>query len=280
MSDEPLLLEPHLAERVWGGGRLGEKIGEAWDLSVHENGPSRIANGPLRGKRLSDVDPAVFGGPIELLAKRLDCSAKLSVQVHPRGEKTEAWVVLDADEGAGVYHGFRAAAGRDEIRRAAEEGSLADLLRFVETPAGTCIFVPSGVVHAIGAGLHLFEIQQSADTTYRLFDWGRNRTLHLDEALDHADLAPVGPFPARRGARLVTCDHFFVDRVAGPRMLDPGARWVALLGVAGRGRLGNLEVAPGTTVLIPTGAGNRLFEPDGADCRIMVYGPPAVPAAT
>ena len=107
-ANYPLLLTPHLAERIWGGSLMGEGIGEAWDLSVHPHGPARIANGPLAGTTLADAAsarPAEFGGPIELLAKRLDCAQDLSVQVHPKqgDPKTESWVVLHAEPGAALY---------------------------------------------------------------------------------------------------------------------------------------------------------------------------------
>ena len=121
--DHPLLLESHLQERVWAGHALGEGIGEAWDLSVHPNGPCQIANGPWSGRTLAEAvaeRPQDFGGPIRLLAKRLDCGEDLSVQVHPRSgdPKTEAWVVLGARRGAGVYHGFRRTVTADEVRGA------------------------------------------------------------------------------------------------------------------------------------------------------------------
>lgn len=275
--DYPLLLTPHLAERVWGGTRLGAGIGEAWDLSVHPHGPSRIANGALRGRTLAEVTgahPDAFGGPIRLLAKRLDCSETLSVQVHPiHGDpKTEAWVVLDAAQGAGVYHGFARPVTIEEVGRAAADGSLPELLRFVETPRLTAVFVPSGTVHAIGGGLFLFELQQSADTTYRLFDWGRGRELHLDEALACLDLEDHPPVPAPRDGRLVECEHFFVDRLAGEETVDPRDAWVALLVVEGAGRLGDVTVRRHETVLLPAAAGARDWIPDGSSV-VLSYGP-------
>lgn len=273
MPDYPLLLRPHLAERVWGGSRLGPGIGEAWDLSVHPHGPSVIANGALAGRSLADVDPAAFGGPIRLLAKRLDCAQDLSVQVHPRAgdQKTEAWVVLDAAPGAGVYCGFERAVSREEVRRAAGDGTLPDLLHFRPTPAGDTVFVRSGVVHAIGGGLFLFEIQQSADTTYRLYDWGRGRDLHLDEALDQAELGPCAP--TAPGRHLLECEHFFVDRAEAACELDPGGAWVALLVLEGSGQVGDTTVAAGQTVLLPTAAGCRAWTP-GAGAHGLIFGPP------
>ena len=282
--NDPLVLTPHLAERVWGGSMLGVGIGEAWDLSVHANGASTIANGTHAGRTLAEVStarPDDFGGPIRLLAKRLDCAQDLSVQVHPkRGEpKTEAWVVLASEEGAGVYHGFSEALDADGVRAAALDGSLPQRMRFLEIEPGQCVFVPSGTVHAIGAGSLLFELQQSADVTYRLFDWGRGRDLHLDEGLACSDLKNVeatpAPVPGSGGAvRLVQCEHFFIDRVGGRDAyeLNPGETWVAVFVVTGSCRIGELELGAGSTVMVPRAAGPALLEPIGS-CAALVYGP-------
>ena len=279
-ANYPLLLTPHLAERIWGGSLMGEGIGEAWDLSVHPNGPSVIANGPLAGTALADLPADDFGGPIDLLAKGLDCAQDLSVQVHPKegDPKTESWVVLHAEPGAGVYLGFVRPVEREEVKRAALDGSLPELMRFVPVRNGDCVFVPSGTLHAIGGGLLLFELQQSADTTYRLFDWGRGRELHLDEGLACTDLTsrdaltqPREIGPGRR--RLVECDYFFIDRVdldGADAPLDPGARWVAVLGLDGPARVGDLDLPPGSTAMIPTAAGPATLS---GTCSALVYGP-------
>jgi len=281
---EPLLLRPHLAERVWGGSRLGKGIGEAWDLSVHAHGGSTIAAGPWAGRPLAEAvaaHPEAFGGPIDLLAKRLDCAQTLSVQVHPKaGEpKTEAWVVLEAERGAGVYHGFSRPVTADEVRRAALDGTLPGLLRFLEVRRGVAVYVPSGTAHAIGAGLFLFEIQQSSDTTYRLFDWGRPRELHLDRGLASCDLAAREAIPVPRHlpgqrVRLVECEHFHVDRVetSAPAGIDPGARWKALLVVEGAGDLDGVPARAGETLLLPAAAGKRTFRPS-APATLLAYGP-------
>jgi mannose-6-phosphate isomerase len=285
----PLLLTPSLAERPWGGDRFGPGIGEAWDLSVHPNGSATVASGPFAGRVLGEVvaeATADFGGPVELLAKRLDCASNLSVQVHPKvgDPKTEAWVVLDAEPGAGVYLGFRGAPTRGEVRRAALDGSLADLLEFVPLRAGDAVFVPAGTVHAIGGGLTLFELQQSSDTTYRLFDWGRtDRELHLDAGLECSDLAPPPPPPVpvpmpTGRTRLVECEHFVIDRTVTDRpvRLDPDERWIAVLVVEGGGHLAGLDVGPGSTVLVPRSAGPVELVPT-SQVDVIVYGPSGSP---
>jgi len=277
--DYPLLLRPHLMERVWGGARLGPGIGEAWDLSVHPEGLCHIANGPLEGRTLAEVateHESAFGGPLTLLAKRLDCAETLSVQVHPknRNAKTESWVVLDAKEGAGVYHGFSRPVTRNDVERAARDATLPELLRFLAVEPGDAIFVPAGTVHAIGTGVVLFELQQSSDTTYRLHDWGRNRPLHIEEALACAALEPTEPRPAARRldngrTRILECEHFYVDRLdEGDIELDPGDSWCALFGPA---TLGELSTGEEQTVLVPRAAGRRRATVGRPGC--LLYGP-------
>ena len=263
----PLVLEPHLAERVWGGDVFGPGIGEAWDLSVHPNGPSTVMDGPRQGATLAEVvaaDPDAFGGPIDLLAKRLDCAENLSVQVHPTDvdPKTESWVILDAQPGAGVFRGFRRTLDRAEAEAAALDGSILDLLAFHEVSRGDCVFVPAGTVHAIGAGLRLFELQQSSDTTFRLYDYGRGRELHLEAGLETATLSPSqpdrAPAPLSDGHRLVSCAHFHVDDVTGTSAaitIDPGDRWRALLVFSGSATTGGITAPAGTTLLVPAAAG-------------------------
>lgn len=279
-GSEPLVLAPHLAERVWGGRAFGVGIGEAWDLSVHPNGPCTVQGGRHEGATLADVvaaDPDAFGGPIDLLAKRLDCAENLSVQVHPaEGDpKTESWVVLDADLGAGVYHGFRRRLDRAEAEAAALNGSIMNLLAFHPMAQGDCLFVPAGTVHAIGGGLRLFELQQSSDTTFRLYDYGRGRELHLEEGLAAADLGPSEPLsvPARLhdGLRLVSCAYFHVDEVNGADItIDPGDRWQALLVISGSATAGAHEAPAGTTLLVPAAAGPTDVH---GPCHALRYGP-------
>lgn len=279
-GQEPLLLAPHLAERVWGGNTFGQGIGEAWDLSVHPNGPCTVQGGRHGGATLAEVvaaDPDAFGGPIDLLAKRLDCADDLSVQVHPAtgDPKTESWVVLNAAPGAGVHHGFRRRIDRAEAEAAALDGSIMDLLAFHEVRQGDGVFVPAGTVHAIGRGLQLFELQQSSDATFRLYDYGRGRELHLDDGLAVADLCPSKPrsTPTQLsdGYRLVSCAYFHVDEVGGTRVaIDPGDRWQALLVLSGSATVGAKSASAGTTLLVPASAGPTDV---GGPCHALRYGP-------
>jgi len=283
-ADYPLLLDPHLAQRVWAGTSLGRGVGEAWDLSVHPNGPSLVKNGALKGRTLAEVAtacPADFGGPIKLLAKRLDCAQELSVQVHPvdADSKTEAWVALRAKPGAGVYHGFSREVTADEVRAAAKDGTLPKLLRFLPLDPGGAVLVPTGTVHAIGGGLVLFEIQQSADTTFRLFDWGRDRELHLEQGLGCADLRAATPLQEPRTiaeglTRLVSCDHFHVDRIeaTGSFRVDPMGTWKAVLVVNGSARIGAHEAGPLETLLLPRPLGPTTLH-SKHKVTALAYGP-------
>ena len=231
----PMLFAADFKEKVWGGRRLESwfesmppgraPIGEAWVLSAHPNGPTRITNGRLAGRTLSELCPE-----FPLLIKVLSCEADLSVQVHPpdhysrlcAGEsgKSEVWLVLEASPGASIIHGLAEGMTPELLRRAlaaalpttvtpatsevacrtacaasAAESSVADIMncfRRIPVVAGDLIPVPPGTVHALGAGLVVAEVQQSSDTTYRLWDYGRPgidgkpRELHVERALEVA----------------------------------------------------------------------------------------------
>lgn len=281
---EPLLLAPHRVAKVWAGRGLGPGIGEAWDLSTHPAGTATVASGAQRGRPLDEVvaeAPDDFGGRVDLLAKRLDCAEPLSVQVHPteHDPKTEAWVVLRADPGAGVWHGVAEPTDAATLRAAALDGTLPERLRFVPLVAGQAVFVPAGTIHAIGGGLVLFELQQASDVTYRLFDWGRpDRGLHLDEGLACARTEPAPPVappppPSDHPVRLVECEHFAIDRLGAARAdLDPDGSWRALHVVAGRARVGDVVAHAGATVLVARSVGRVGVEPDPGFVGLR-YGP-------
>lgn len=251
----PLRFDPIFKPAIWGGRRLADMfpgapaegpIGEAWVLSDHGNDVSVVADGALKGATLRELmayDRKTLLGPsvgrhkaFPLLLKYIDARESLSVQVHPddalarklaymsRG-KTEAWVVLHAEPGSRVYAGLKAGVGRAELEAAVAAGSVADCLHSFEPVVGDCIYLPASTVHALGAGITVFEIQQASDTTYRLFDWnrvdpttGRARELHVDHALACADYQrgpvwPVEPIEARGIGQtrcLLTCPYFVI----------------------------------------------------------------------
>jgi len=214
----PLTFLPILKERVWGGRNLERlyakplppdvPIGESWEITDRAEGVSIIANGPLAGKTLRwlmeqhrrDVlgAGAAEQGPFPVLIKILDATDKLSLQVHPPGSiaaqlggepKTEMWYVADATPEAELFVGLKTGMTREEFDRRITDGTVAECLHRLPVQAGSVMFLPSGRLHAIGAGNVIFEIQQNSDTTYRVFDWnrvgldGKPRELHVTQSL-------------------------------------------------------------------------------------------------
>jgi mannose-6-phosphate isomerase len=181
------------------------------------------------GKRIGEIwfePPREFDA---LLVKYLFTSDKLSVQVHPSDEeappgsrgKEECWLILDAEPGAALAIGFDAPLSAGEMRSAALDGSIERLLAWHEVKPGDFFYLPAGTVHAIGAGISLIEIQQNSDVTYRLYDYGRPRELHLEQAVAVADGGPYAAelmrhVPDGGSLRLVDGPHFRLDRIDGP----------------------------------------------------------------
>lgn len=301
---QPLLFQPILKEKVWGGQRLRAlgkpaparaRIGESWeiaDLSSTDPGGgggaaahSVIASGPLEGRSLRDaIDlwgadllgqaSAAPEGGFPLLVKFLDAAENLSVQVHPSAAyaaahpeahlKTEAWFVMRADPGAVIYKGLARSASREALRAAAQDGSIVELLRAVPARPGDCHNLPSGIVHALGAGVMVAEVQTPSDTTFRLYDWGRTgRTLHIDQAVECAILDADNAPPARHDGAgrsgLVETDAFTIEhaRLSAGQSLPPASAqrccvWMVVEG-AGALRAPDFEanMPAGATALIP-----------------------------
>lgn len=203
------ILKTRQVEKVWGKDRLPPPFDDATEERIGE-----IWFEPPR-----DFDA--------LLAKYLFTSDKLSVQVHPsdanapaghRG-KDECWLVLDAEPGATLAIGFREPIGKDRMRRAALDGSIEDVLVWHKVETGDFYYLPAGTVHAIGPGLSLIELQQNSEITYRLYDYGRPRELHLEEALKVADggvydkASFASKIPTRGDAALVEGPKFRLDLI-------------------------------------------------------------------
>lgn len=297
----PLRFEPIFKSLVWGGARLepmfgrpssGALIGEVWLLSDVDGNESVVKSGAQKGRTLRELcrdhrdallgDTPLAEGRFPLLLKLIDAKKELSVQVHPTDEqaarmrpgqlgKTEAWVVLDRDPATSLlYVGLRDGVTEADLREGIRVNAAADALHRFVPEIGDAILLDAGTVHAIGKDLLLFEVQQTSDITYRLYDWGRvdahgvSRPLHVDEGLacTSFDRGPVGPARASVGEPLVSCRYFTLDRVTvkGRAELGRAGTCTAYVCIDGEGALDGEPLHRGDTVLVPARHGAVVVE--------------------
>ncbi len=310
---EPLKLRPSFRGKIWGStdlapffGKAGSPIGEAW--YTHEQ--NTVVEGPLTGRtigslldefgcRLMGAGRRTDGGSgkgayFPILTKLLFPAQKLSVQVHPDDTyafehengpgKTEMWYVLSARPGACIALGLVEDLPPDALARAARSGEIEKCLRWVPISAGQTVFVPPGVLHTLGAGVVICEIQQNSDITYRLYDFGRvdrsgrQRPLNIDRAVQVADvrLRPL-PTAAERIAgggcqveHLARCRYFAGERLswdAGFEYLPDSERVHILIVIEGSGSLNRTLFEPGDCFLIPAEA--KPFNVAGRGARVI-----------
>ena len=310
----PLRFEPIYQYRLWGGRRLADwlkaplpgdgPIGEAWLLSDRDEYPSRVAKGPLKGctiAQLMEQSPKLILGKLAqrfqrfpLLLKFLDVHQMLSVQVHPqdsnanlipKGEtgKTEAWVVLEAEPASRVYAGLKPGATVANLR-ALSERTVDNYLASFTPQRGQGIFIEAGVVHSLGDGVVVFEVQENSDVTFRLYDWGHidpetghRRALQVEEALECVDLTqgsvrPVTPMvvtePPFIRERLFDDPHFRLWRLQGASPFAVGAadepRVLVCLDGIGNVEYDGAEFAmeKGEVILLPAAVGACRFRPE------------------
>jgi mannose-6-phosphate isomerase len=244
MDTDYLTFVPLYMERVWGGRKLADlfgrrlpvtnPIGESWELVDRADAQSVVSEGRLKGVALHELwlnhRSQIFGQGYEherfpLLIKILDASDVLSVQVHPPVHrkidepKTELWYFVDTDEGASIYAGLKNCTTKEDFQSALANGTVERMMHRVPTRPGSFMFLPSGRLHAIGAGNVLFEVQQNSDTTYRVFDWnrlgldGKPRALHVEQSLQCIDFNDFEPALGEGlDERLVSHDCLTVDR--------------------------------------------------------------------
>lgn len=280
----PFRLKPWFSERVWGKSDLRpwyestgttELVGEAW-----LTGPECVVEtGAFAGQTLAAISPEI-GGEFPLLVKILFPNEKLSVQVHPddaqaqatgqaRG-KTECWYVLEAEPGATVALGLKAGIGAAEVTASVADGTMEDLLQQVPVSVGDMLFVDAGTVHAIGPGVVLLETQQTSDITYRLYDYGRPRELHLEQGIavlkSKTDAGKVQPRNLNGFVRLIEQKYFTVDRFdvsSGETTVSTDGP-ACLVSLAGSGTVknasGSTELKPGQAVVLPLGSGDVTVE--------------------
>lgn len=182
MESKILKLDPFYSEKIWGY--------EQWTLSTHKNGHAKIEN-----SKINLID--YIGKELPILNKIIKSEDTLSVQVHPDDEfsrfhendngKTECWYILEADENAHLICGIKKSHTKETFAKAIENGNIEEQLEKISVEPGDMIYIPSGTVHAITGGLKLIEVQQSSDVTYRIYDWGRDREMHIEKSLQVID---------------------------------------------------------------------------------------------
>lgn len=257
-KNSPFLLRPAGKDYLWGGSRLKDDfakeipitpLAETWECSTHPDGLSVVASGEDAGKTLRQVldeHPEYLGtrladkGELPILIKFIDAKENLSVQVHPDDAyaaahesgslgKTEMWYVLDAEKDARLIYGFYHDMDREVLQKSLEEGTVEKYLRKIPVRKDDVFYIEAGMVHAIGAGVLVAEIQENSNLTYRLYDYdrvdknGRQRPLHREKALEVADLkgsaSPRQPMRVLRYTRgcasefLCRCKYFQVERL-------------------------------------------------------------------
>ncbi len=313
-------LEPQYRERVWGGQRLkphDPPYGEAW-VAFEE---SRVREGEHAGRTIQELaeagGAAFLGAGVEarygrrfpLLVKLLDCADWLSVQVHPNDSqarrlvgprefgKTEAWHFLEAEPGATIYAGVKTGTSPEALEEAIREGRVLEVAERIEVTAGETVYIPAGTLHSLGPGLLLYEVQQSSDTTYRVYDWDRpaaaGRKLHVEESIAVTDPrrgAVVHPPPRVEGTSASTvlkCPHFTLDvlGVGGEALQGDteGQSFHLLTATAGaiEIRCGGESARVGTfeTALVAGSAGRYELRAEGGAARALRAAVPRPEAA-
>lgn len=280
----PFRLRPWFSERVWGKTDLrpwyestgtSEPVGEAW-----LTGPECIVEtGVFSGWTLSAVSSEI-GGEFPLLVKILFPNEKLSIQVHPDDDqaqaagqtrgKTECWYVLEAEPSAAVALGLKPGIGPAEVTTSVADGTMEELLQQVPVSIGDMLFVDAGTVHAIGPGVVLLETQQTSDITYRLYDYGRPRELHLEQGLAvikaKTDAGKIEPRPMDGFVRMIEQKYFTVDRfdisTGETSVSSEGPACIVSLSGSGMVKSANgaTELKPGQAVVLPAGSGEAVVE--------------------
>jgi mannose-6-phosphate isomerase len=310
LTQRLFLLEPQYRERVWGGQRLkaaDPPVGEAW-VAFEE---SRVVEGEHAGRTVKELaseygeqflGPEVFGAygtRFPLLVKLLDCADWLSVQVHPNDEqarrlvgegefgKSEAWHFIEAEPGATIYAGIKEGTSAGGLEAAIRGGRVLEVAEQLEVKAGETVYIPAGTLHSLGPGLLLYEVQQSSDTTFRVYDWDRpasaGRKLHVEESVAVTDPrkgAVVRPAAELRGtmtAAALACPYFNLEVVSlGGGALDGDTRGEAFHVLTVTEGVVELSCADETvrlerfeTALVAGGAGSYSLSAGAGGARLL-----------
>ena len=299
LPGQPIRLQPIFRERVWGRESLlpyfpmpaeYSHIGEVW-FTYEDN---RVAAGKTLGELLR-LYPQILGdtadpdhpGVCPLLVKLLFTTERLSVQVHPDDAyaekhhhslgKTEAWYVMDSHPPGEVAIGFRETLTPARLKESALSGEIESLLDWRKVAKGDVVFTPAGTVHAIGAGLVICEIQENSDITYRLYDYGRPRELHLDHGMEVSDLGahthqPETKTLAPGREELLTCAYFRIEKLKPKTPLRFGTEsyYRLLICLDGQGTLHGEVCKAGEAFLLPAGAPGTILNAPGSEW-ILTY---------
>ncbi len=312
----PIFLNPDFKDRIWGGSQLStlfdkaipnDHTGESWEVACHDNGNSTVSNGVYKGKLLKDIvlnDKEAWLGSaftevkkFPLLIKFIDAKEKLSVQVHPddayaavneNGEfgKNECWYILDSKPGSELIVGLKKEISKEDFVQAVKDGKVEDTLNTIPVKAGDVINIPAGVLHAIGDGIVLAEVQQNSDTTYRVYDWnrvgldGKKRDLHIEKSIDVIDFEGIHETTKTEGLSIkneefetlyyIANSYFALEKVKlhGTMLHDTEQKkFYIYLCIDGSGSLNyNQESYPikkGDAVFIPASLGSYSIEGNG-----------------
>ena len=296
--DRPIQLMPIFRERIWGRESLapyfpvtprGERIGEVW-FTADENLTSLqctlgdlIRNHP---EILGNAADARHPGICPLLVKLIFTDDRLSVQVHPDYEyaekhhgslgKTEAWYLIEAQPGSKMAIGFERPLSREALREAAQSGDIEQMLDWRDARAGDVTYLPAGTVHAMGGGLTICEIQENSDITYRLYDFGRGRELHLDHGIEVARLTPSDHRTKRVAIsdwreELLVSNFFRIERMTPKRAVRIHGglpHFLLLICIKGAGRIAQHDFSAGEAWLVPAQGDACTLE--GADSEWIV----------
>lgn len=288
-------LTPSLKDNIWGGNKLRaygkssdkDRIAESWELSFTNGGEAKTDD----GREMSAAFPREAWGSacqrfhaFPVLTKFIDAKDNLSVQVHPsdayalenEGQfgKTEMWYVVEADEGAGLYMGLERECDADEFAAAVADGTVEKLLSFKKVKRGDVYFIPSGTIHAIGAGVVIFEIQQNSTLTYRLYDYmrrdkdGNLRELHVEKAMKVSLLEPYSEreFDKNDESLIGICEYFETHKYklnfAKTTFKVTDNSFLSVTCVDGEGTIEGEKITLGDTFFIPAGSGDITVEGD------------------
>lgn len=323
MSLYPLKFTPILKDKIWGGSKLKTVLnkdfsplpnaGESWEISGVEGDISVVSNGFLAGNDLEELIEIYmgdligdqvyenFGVEFPLLIKFIDANDVLSIQVHPDDElskerhnaygKTEMWYVIEADKGSELIVGFNQDISKEEYLAKLKEGKLEEILNNAPVKEGSCFFIPSGRVHAIGKGILLAEIQQTSDVTYRMYDFnrtddaGNQRELHTELAVDAIDYSFEKKYETtykteiNKASELIRCPYFTTNILEFDQSIEKNYleldSFVIYMCLEGDMEItygeDSLTVTKGESVLIPAVINNLTLSPKSKTKIIEVY---------